>query len=351
MGYWARLASKAAFRKGQANYCGYINEVDPGTWSGGVVGLKSILGVKSRQRVMEIMDTLVSLGYIEYSLDPNTKKLTYRINDFVLKCTGEPCLGSGAVYATDGYGFLCLPRDITLRLAESGYTFEDSDAFLDLWCHTVWQDPRNVFSSLAPVIQYGQHGAITLETLGRRWGWEKTKVWRFLQKHKDAFTLRKLPGSFGCLIFNTQYPTGEDCMVPAHAEVIRIWDGIRIRARNTHSAGQKTHSVRSNTHSGTSNTHSGEQNTHLELRKTHFDSIGNGRASQQIAGSNRAASAASRHARPPTEPAKGRVAVSAPITRAYFSQQHCRNCDYDCIRIICVNRDRTEYDAGPCRGP
>ena len=64
MGYWARLASRAAFRKGQAAYCGYINEVNTGTWSGGVTGLKSILGVKSRRLALEIMDSLQSLGYI-----------------------------------------------------------------------------------------------------------------------------------------------------------------------------------------------------------------------------------------------------------------------------------------------
>mgnify|MGYP001624298888 CR=1 FL=1 len=44
MGHWAKLASRAAFRKGQAVYCGYTNEVVPGMWSGGIVGLKSILG-------------------------------------------------------------------------------------------------------------------------------------------------------------------------------------------------------------------------------------------------------------------------------------------------------------------
>ena len=79
MGYWARLASKAAFRKGQANYCGYINEVNVGTWSGGVVGLKSILGIKSRTKALEIMDALTRLGYIEYTLDPKTKKLLVRM--------------------------------------------------------------------------------------------------------------------------------------------------------------------------------------------------------------------------------------------------------------------------------
>ncbi|MDR1193067.1 MAG: hypothetical protein LBK98_02685, partial [Peptococcaceae bacterium] len=235
MGYWARLATKAAFRQGQAKYCGYINKVAAGTWSGGVVGLKNILGVKNRRKALEIIDTLAYLGYIEYTLDPKTKKLTYKILDYVMKCSGEPCLGTGAVYATDGYGFLCLPRDITARLAEGGYTFEEADAWLDLWCHTVRRDPRNIFSDLAPIVQYGQYGAaLTLETLGSRWGWEKTKVWRFLQKHQDAFASRKLPGSYGCLIFNKLYPDNGPVIIPDMEEIARILAEIRICGANTH---------------------------------------------------------------------------------------------------------------------
>ena len=30
MGYWAKLASRAAFRKGRAKYCGYTNDVIAG---------------------------------------------------------------------------------------------------------------------------------------------------------------------------------------------------------------------------------------------------------------------------------------------------------------------------------
>lgn len=206
MGYWAKLASRAAFRKGRAKYCGYTNDVMPGMWSGGVVGLKSILGVKSRTEALEIMDTLSRFGYIRYTLDEKTKKLEYVVTDWVVKCSGAECM-SGAVYATDGYGFLCLPRNITQRLADQHYTFGESDAWLDLWCHTVWQETGNAFSYLAPAVQFGRLGAaLTLEALGRRWGWEKTKVWRFFQKNGDAFALHRLPGSYGCLVFNRLYP-------------------------------------------------------------------------------------------------------------------------------------------------
>ncbi len=237
MGSWARMASRAAFRSGKSKYCGHVNEVAAGSWAGGVVGLKSILGVKSRAKALEALDKLSALGYISYTLDTETKKLEYRINDWVVECSGAECM-DGAVFTTDGYGFLCLPRDITQRLADQGYTFEDSDAFMDLWCHTVFEDPRNAFSYKAPVVQFGRYGAaLTLESLGSRWGWEKTKVWRFLQKHKDAFALHKLPGAFGCLIFNTLYPTGTEFAIPSNEEIKRILNEIRIHGQNTHFVG------------------------------------------------------------------------------------------------------------------
>ena len=108
LGHWAKLASRAAFRKGQARYCGHTNHVNPGMWSGGVVGLKSILGVKSRAEALKIMDTLQELGYITYTLDMATKKLEYVMLDWVLQCCGTECM-EGSVYATEGYGFLCYP--------------------------------------------------------------------------------------------------------------------------------------------------------------------------------------------------------------------------------------------------
>ena len=81
MGYWAKLASRAAFRKGRAKYCGYTNDVMPGMWFSGVIGLKSILGVKRRPEALKIMDTLSRFGYIRYMLDEKTKKLEYAVID------------------------------------------------------------------------------------------------------------------------------------------------------------------------------------------------------------------------------------------------------------------------------
>ncbi len=122
MGAWARLASRAAFRKGTAFYCGHSNPVSPGMWSGGVVGLKSILGLKRRQKALEMLERCRSWDMSSMTLDAKTKKLDYQITDWVVKCSGAECM-EGVVYATDGYGFLCLPRSITERLADQRLHF------------------------------------------------------------------------------------------------------------------------------------------------------------------------------------------------------------------------------------
>ncbi len=171
MGSFLRLASRAAFRPGKARYCGYTNDVNAGSWVGGIVGLKSILGIKDRKQVLNVMERLVEMGFITCSLNTQTKKLTYTINDWIMECSGDTC-PTGAIYTTEGYGFLCIPRDVTERLVRQGYRFGESDAWFDLWCHTVWGDLYNAFSRLAPTIQIMRGKPIlTLESLGARWGW------------------------------------------------------------------------------------------------------------------------------------------------------------------------------------
>ena len=296
LGYWAKLASRAAFRKGNAVYCGHINPVTPGMWSGGVVGLKSILGVKKRAHALWIMSQLQELGYLTYTLDQKTKHLTYQITDWVVKCSGAECT-DGAVYATDGYGFLCMPREIPERLVGKR-EFEEADAWLDLWCHTSYGDYGNAFSFLAPAIQYGKYGSVlTLEGLGKRWGWEKTKVWRFFKKYADTFALYRLPGAFGCVIFNQLYPTGVDIEMPEQEDVIKVLNDIR-------KAGSKI---------GVNGSDSARLNCMIAWR------------SKMVV---------TAYEKELEEEAKTGVSLLIPLIRAYFSHgrncKNCRNCIYDC---------------------
>lgn len=238
MGSFLRLASRAAFRSGKARYCGYTNDVNAGAWAGGIVGLKSILGIQDRKQALLVMDELAEMGFISYSLNAKTKKLTYSIIDWVEECSGNAASG-GAIYASEGHGFLCMRRCITEKLVEQGYCFCETDAWLDLWCHTVWGDPHNAFSRLAPVVQMARlRPILTLESLGARWGWEKTKVWRFFRKYAGTFSIYKLPGSYGCLLFNQLYPTDTGPMeAPNDAAIMRVLKEIRFMGVKTHFTG------------------------------------------------------------------------------------------------------------------
>ena len=297
LGFWLRLAARAAFRKGDATYCGHKNPVEPGMWSGGIVGLKKILGVRSREQALQVLDTLQAMGYISYTL-ADTKQLTYRITDWVVECSGEEC-SDGTVYTTPGYGFLCMPRNITERLVEQCRKFEEADAWLDLWCHTVFRDKGNAFSFLAPAIQYGKYGSVlTLETLGKRWGWEKTKVWRFFKKHGDVFSLHRLPSSYGCLIFNAKYPTGTVTQLPAQEDIMSILSEILISGNYTY-----------------------------------MENSENAKVNHMVAWHS-AKVITRRQAESALLEEECRVSPLAPITRAYLSHgwncKHCRNCQYAC---------------------
>ena len=231
MGYWAKLASRAAFRKGYGVYCGFRNPVEPGMWAGGIVGLKSILGVKRRQKALWIMHELEDLGYLKFTHDLQTKKVTYQICDWEHACSGGEC-EKGAVYATDEFGFLGMPRTLTDRLADSNRIFDEADAWLDLWCHTTYRDYGNAFSFLGPAIQFGKYGSVlTLEGLGHRWNWEKTKVWRFFKKNESTFKLFRLPSSYGCVIFNAQYLQGEENKLPEGSDVLQMLEDIKCGSR------------------------------------------------------------------------------------------------------------------------
>ena len=332
LGYWLKLAARAAFRKGTSTYCGYENAVEPGMWAGGVVGLKSILGVKSRKQALQIIEQLAKLGYITYTLDAATKKLTYRITDWVLKCSGAECC-DGTVYTTEDYGFLCMPRNITERLVEQGRDFGEAEAWLDLWCHTVYRDYGNAFSFEAPAVQYGKYGSVlTLQTLGKRWGWEKTKVWRFFRKHTCTFPLYRLPGSFGCVIFNMCFQTGSEISFPDAENVMRIVSLIHNSRANTHYG--KTENERLNclvaweSRKIVKKRQEESAQNQSEIPEANLNDSGEGA--------------------PIENESDSRVALSPPILRAYFSLgRNCkynRNCIYDCRGVLKEGEENSTKD-------
>lgn len=235
LGNFIRLYASAAYRPGQAHYCQYINEVRFGEWIGGIVGLKSILGLSSREQALSVLEDLSDWGLLEYDYNPKSKRLSYRI--LQTQHAAVPPQGTPA-YARE-QGFLCLPRTLTQPLIQAGYVFEETDAWLDLWIHTIYQDSDSPLSNIVPLVQFDGGPALTLEYLGKRWGWERTKVWRFFKKHTDTFFLFKLPGSYGAVICNMMYCQTENAS-SAQKTILRFVCKILILGRNTLS-GKKTY--------------------------------------------------------------------------------------------------------------
>lgn len=92
------------------------------------------------------------MRYLTFDLDLRAKKLSPQIPDWVMACVGAACM-EGAVYATRGYGFLCMPRYITDRLVFNNRTFDEVDAWQDIWCLTIYGDRGKEFSFLYTTVQ------------------------------------------------------------------------------------------------------------------------------------------------------------------------------------------------------
>ena len=168
---------------------------------------------------------------------------------------------------------------------------------------------------LAPIVQFGKFGTVlTLETLGQRWNWEKTKVWRFFQKHGDAFVLHRLPGAYGCLIFNKLYPSDAEFTMPESEKIERIIAEIRILAKNEQKVGSDSENL-----------------------------------SRLIALYSRQLITECAEESENTPP-KNRVALFDPyILHAYFSHSNCKKCIYDCKgNCIC---SPPVIDTSKIRGP
>ena len=126
----------------------------------------------------------------------------------------------------------------------------------------------------------------------------------------------RLPGSYGCLIFNQLYQTGTEVSLPTQANVVRIIEEIRISAANVH-----------------------------------IEGTDHERLSRMIAWFSVKTSAERIEKPGENSKAENRVALSSPIIRAYFSLHcwNCKNCNYDCKEVVYISPlENFENIRGPC---
>lgn len=230
---YLRLTARAAFAAGKVRYCQHTNDIPAGGWAGGIVGLKSIMGVKSAEKALRTMDTLSDLNLITYSYNRENKLISYKINDHITDPEIKP-EKENSIFAHAPESFIRIYRNLTNRLLHTDFVFEEGDAWLDLWCHTVSGDNINIFSFMAPCVQFERnHAAITLSNLAERWNWNKLKVQRFLAKNRNVFCLKKLPGSFGAVIFNLSHMDIAAPEEPSTDQLFSVCRFIKKKHKNT----------------------------------------------------------------------------------------------------------------------
>lgn len=150
-------------------------------------------------------------------------------------------------------------------------------------------------------------------SLGTALGLGKDKGVEIFQKNGDAFALHRLPGSYGCLVFNRLYPLDTEASLPTCAEIERIIEKMRICAGNAHIGGSD-----------------------------------NARLNKMILWYSRRI-IIMRTTDYAEQASENRVALSSPIIRAYTSLcWNCQNCIYDCRGVSSRLR---RIDANHIRGP
>lgn len=109
-----------------------------------------------------------------------------------------------------------------------------------------------------------------------------------------VFSLYRLPGSFGCLIYNKHYPINKEVSLPTENEIIRILNKIRILGTNTYKTTR--------------------DHEHINKLVAWYSK----RITQEIV----------------SNISENRVADFSPIIRAYISHcWNCKNCIYDCGNV------------------
>lgn len=249
------LAYACAYKSGVTKYNMYYNKVKANQWAGGLDGVRRLLKKRTKDDAYNALIDLSLLGlitvetfkykyivitvhhiipsdicteeivfyreYLDILSDKNRAKILENADNNPtishIKKHGKKC------YVNDNSGFIRVERNVSNLLFENNRSFSDADAFFDLYLHTVYREQYQPFSEKFPAILYKKDMPIlTLETLAKRWLWDKQRVYRFFKRYANYFKLVKLQSSYGCAIFNIAYPIDETVVIPTQDECFAI---------------------------------------------------------------------------------------------------------------------------------
>lgn len=215
------LYSYACFRSNvrQVGKCRHME--GPGQWICKLSALPRVLRVHNKAQASELMAYFRDAGFLEYEiLDEELEVIRFTIRDWKRHCVHLDY----NYYSYKGSGFFFFPLPVGRQLIRSSKSrgiiqFSELDAIMDLWLHTIINDPSVRGSEYMPVVYFANmkgHPLLSYSYLAKRWGWSKSRVGRFVLRIEDAGIISRVSfsGSRGSVISLCRYREmiyGEDC--------------------------------------------------------------------------------------------------------------------------------------------
>ena len=221
------LFSYANFRSNERVINGDRYMEAPGQWICKLGALPRILRVHSKAQALKLMEYFRDHGFLTFEiLDEEKEILRFTIADWKEHCTHLQY----NYYSYKGSGFFFFPLPVgrlLLKTArkEVGIVFSELDAIMDMWLHTILNDPKVRGSEYMPVVYYSNMRGMPLLSytyLARRWGWSKSRVGRFMLKAGEYGIISRVSfsSSRGSVISMCRY-------AHMHAQGEEQADGIR----------------------------------------------------------------------------------------------------------------------------
>ena len=237
------LYSYADFRSNTRSIEGKRYLESPGQWICKVSALPRVLRAHSKAHAMELMDYFKNAGFLDYEmLDEESGILRYSIADWKKHCTYLEY----NYYSYKGSGFFFFPRSVGRQMLNAAknagkIVFSELDAIMDLWVHTIFNDPSVLGSACMPVVYFTNMGGkplLSYTYLAHRWGWSKSRVGRFILKIEEAGIIGRVSfsSSRGSVIIPYRFremiygDDGEEIKLKLIGEILGIAHAIRPSA-------------------------------------------------------------------------------------------------------------------------
>lgn len=215
------LYSYACFRSNVRQVGKHRYMEGSGQWICKLSALPRVLRVHSKAQAQELMNYFRDAGFLDYEiLDEELEVIRFTIRDWKRHCVHLDY----NYYSYKGSGFFFFPLPVGRQLIHGSKSqgivkFSELDAIMDLWLHTIVNDPSVRGSEYMPVVYFANmkgQPLLSYSYLAKRWGWSKSRVGRFILKIEDAGIISRVSfsSSRGSVISPCRYREmiyGEDC--------------------------------------------------------------------------------------------------------------------------------------------